>query len=260
MEKINYIYHFFNTQNGKIYIGKTNNIKRRLKHHYNVSSGGKLKYKHHFQAIHAALKKYGNIIEFSIIQTTSSEKEANICETYWINYFSSNNPKFGYNLTAGGDGTSRRFVSQETRNKMSKSATGKKHSDTAKMKLSLFHSGKILTEEHKKKISIGNKGKTLSKKHIQSIINANTGKIISESTKLKISESLIALNLNGENNPNSLLSNNDVKKIRELYSTGNYTQKKLSIMFNIHQTSISLIVNNKNHKNDVQSISKSKAK
>jgi len=252
MEKItNYIYQFFNTINGKIYIGKTNNIKRRLSHHYNVSAGGKLKYKHHFQAIHAAIKKYTSNIEFSIIQTVVSENEADICETYWINYHSSNSPKFGYNLTAGGEGTSGRIVSEETRALMKKSATGKKHSDTTKMKLSLFHSGKILTEEHKEKISNSNKGKTLSSEHIASIIRHNTGKIASPETLIKMREATLKRNLAGDNNPNASITNEIANKIRDLYATGNYKQKQIADIYNIDQTTVSLIVLNKRYKNNV---------
>lgn len=248
MAKIRYyIYKFFNTINGKIYIGKTNNIKRRLKHHYNVSFGGKTKYKHHFQPIHAAIKKYENDIEFCVIQDVLLESDANICEKYWIYYFKSNDPKFGYNLTAGGDGTSGRIISEKTRSKMRNAQLGKILSQDTKNKISLAHSGKTLTNEHKIKISKSNKGKTLSPEHVQILINVNTGKKLSESTKTKISQSIIKLNLKGENNPNASLTDNDIKVIRQLYSTGKYKQKKLAIMFNVTQSSISLIVNYKNH-------------
>ena len=45
----------------------------------------------------------------------------------------------------------------------------------------------------------------------------------------------------GERHPQCKLSNEDCKKIRTMYSTGNYTQKELGEMFNVGQTTISEI-------------------
>lgn len=51
------------------------------------------------------------------------------------------------NMTDGGDGVSNKVLSKETRDKMSKSAMGKKASDETKAKLSLASKGRMHTEE-----------------------------------------------------------------------------------------------------------------
>lgn len=192
-----YVYRFFNTMNGKLYIGKTNNPRVRLSIHKSISDGGKIKYRQKFQAIHAALAKYKKMIEFKVIQGFTNEIDALAAEVYWINYYNSSNPRFGYNLTLGGD---------------------------------------------------GNSGFKLSPKHKAALLASNVGKIVSSSTKEKLRLAAIIQNLAGERNHNASLSNKDILRIRELYSLGQYTQKQLGIIFNVDQTTISLIVNNKTYK------------
>ena len=192
-----YIYKFFNVINGKIYIGKTNDIKIRLSNHKTVMSGGKQKYKKRYQLIHAALRKYGDLIEFRVVQELCSEKEAFAAEKYWIKFYNSNNNKFGYNLTEGGEGTS---------------------------------------------------GHKLSPEHKAALLKASKGRIVSEITKQKNRIATLKQNLSGERNPNSSLSNDNANQIRNLYTSKEYTQNQLGVMFNVDQTTISLIVNNKSYK------------
>lgn len=87
-----------NFPNGKCYIGLSNNIKRRLKEHCGDSKKGKL-------PIHQAIKKYG-LTEFELLEEISSEDRVKLQERerYWIQYYKSNQKKFGYNITSGGDG------------------------------------------------------------------------------------------------------------------------------------------------------------
>jgi hypothetical protein len=47
------------------------------------------------------------------------------------------------------------------------------------------------------------------------------------------------------NQMKQILSMDDAEKIRELYKTGNYTQKQLADMFNYKQPNISTIISNK---------------
>jgi hypothetical protein len=76
---------------------------------------------------------------------------------------------------------------EESKQKISKSNTGKKHpmTEETKLKLSISHKGKIFTEEHKNNIALG------------AIGNKNSvGKIVSDETKLKIKQKKL---LNGTN-------------------------------------------------------------
>lgn len=82
--------------NGKIYIGLSTDIKRRMKEH-NFNSHQKL------QPCDAAIKKYGKIEEIEILEFVNNSNDLEQKEKYWIQYFNSNNRDIGYNLTPGGD-------------------------------------------------------------------------------------------------------------------------------------------------------------
>lgn len=86
-----------NFPNNKIYIGKSNNIKRRLKEHH-----GK---KTNTPCDNAVRKYFPNIknIDFDILEITTNYKER---ERYWVKFYDATNKKIGYNLTNGGDGMS----------------------------------------------------------------------------------------------------------------------------------------------------------
>lgn len=80
-----------------IYIGKTNNLKRRMNEHNNQ----KPKYPCDF-----AIKKYGKIKEIEILEDQIfDDKELYKKEEYWISFYNSNDRKVGYNISGGGEGS-----------------------------------------------------------------------------------------------------------------------------------------------------------
>lgn len=85
--------------NNKIYIGLSNDIKRRMSEH-NTFSKAKT-------PCDLAIKKYGKITNIDILETYEAvdRKFLEEREKYWIKYYHSNNKKIGYNLTEGGDGS-----------------------------------------------------------------------------------------------------------------------------------------------------------
>lgn len=86
-----------NFPNGKIYIGKSNDIKRRMKEHLYDNR----------TTVDRAIKKYG-LKEFELLEEIepNNNELMQSKEKYWIEYFNSNNKKIGYNQTSGGDGAS----------------------------------------------------------------------------------------------------------------------------------------------------------
>lgn len=110
-----YIYKLQNKINGKIYIGQTcQRPEERWNDHRR--HGGQLN-----TPISKAIGKYGwDNFEKSIIDTASTQKEADEKEIYWINLYKCNiivNGKdYGYNVALGGSGNTR--ISQEERNKV----------------------------------------------------------------------------------------------------------------------------------------------
>lgn len=96
------IYKITNIINGKIYIGKSQNIYSRWEYHKTMYNSAKESNK----ALYQAFQKYGlNNFLFEVIEEMTYENYelfSNNREQYWILYY--NSYKNGYNNTLGGDG------------------------------------------------------------------------------------------------------------------------------------------------------------
>lgn len=112
------------------------------------------------------------------------------------------------NLTDGGDGKEGFVCNSKTKEKISKSNFGKKHSEEFKknirnrlvgkslsqetrLKMSKSRSGLKRSEETKRKISDANKGKKISYESKLKMSNSAIGKVVSNVTKMKMSQSKI---------------------------------------------------------------------
>ena len=90
-----YVYAHINKLNGKIYIGKTNNIKRR----WQLSNYTGCVY------LYKAFQKYGwNNFDHIILARCSSEEDAFKFEKQYIEYYNSTDNTKGYNIATGGLG------------------------------------------------------------------------------------------------------------------------------------------------------------
>jgi hypothetical protein len=99
------IYKAENKENGKIYIGQTNNtLEKRIKDHLNVRCF-QIKNSEEDMFFHEILQSYGeNYFTFEIIDKSNSDTELNEKEKYWIKFYNSTNSDFGYNKLSGGKG------------------------------------------------------------------------------------------------------------------------------------------------------------
>lgn len=99
--------------NYKVYVGQTNTFlsKRRWAH---------VNRKDYDDFFHRALRKYGehNFI-WEILGKAETKEEANNLERIWIVLLRSKDREYGYNLTAGGDGSIGHRHSEETKRKRS---------------------------------------------------------------------------------------------------------------------------------------------
>ena len=105
------------TPNGKIYIGitKRNPLKR-------WQNGRGYSTNKHFSR---AIKKYGwNNMIHKILFSGLSEEEAKIKEIKLMAYYKYNNPKYGYNITSGGN--YRAKLSKESIEKLKEKNTSQK--------------------------------------------------------------------------------------------------------------------------------------
>jgi hypothetical protein len=173
-----YIYKTTNLINGKIYIGKKASPIE-VKNYY---GSGKF--------LTIAIKKYcrDKFIR-EILCWKYSLNTLDKAEIFYIDYLDSTNPKIGYNVLPGGEGNPKgiKFLSEESKLKISIANKGRKLSDKHKLAISLAHKGKKVSKETKNKISISQKNKIISKETRMKISLANKGKTRSEEAKKRYS-------------------------------------------------------------------------
>lgn len=102
------IYCFENIINGKLYIGQSQNIKKRIQHHIIAKDS---------LYFHRALKKYGyNNFNIYILEFAELDKLSEL-EIYYIQKY--NSFETGYNLTEGGEGLRGRCITKEQKQAIS---------------------------------------------------------------------------------------------------------------------------------------------
>lgn len=108
------IYQIRNSINGKVYIGQSVDVRRRISNHYNS-----LQNNNHFNIhLQNAWNQYGSeCFEFDVIEYCDIEA-LNDREVYYIQKHNATNPNYGYNILDGGNSYPRIFTLQ-TRMKMS---------------------------------------------------------------------------------------------------------------------------------------------
>ena len=130
--------------NGKAYIGITReSLSRRIDRHISYARNGRN------YAISKAIRKYGESSfkrEILLIGSWQYVKELEIKAIALFKTFGA----FGYNLTAGGEGTLGVSPTELTRNKISASLSGRKLSPEHKAKIGAAFKGKPWTENRRK--------------------------------------------------------------------------------------------------------------
>ena len=186
------IYKFTNKLNNKVYIGKSVNVERRIKRHLR-----EFKYENIQCYFYRAIRKYGiENFDYEIICECKKENLDEM-EKYYIHLYNSNNLKYGYNMTEGGDGALGTHCTEENRKKLSermKENNPMKNgmSDEQKKKISQSLKGRKMSKEFCKKTSKRMKENNPMKNSdiAKKVSEKNKGKTASEETKKKLSESL----------------------------------------------------------------------
>lgn len=146
------IYKHTNIENGKVYIGITS---KSPKNRWQNGNGYKTQ-----KLFWRAIQKYGwSSFKSEILFENLTKKDANIKEIELIELYQTNNNKFGYNISKGGESGAYGIIhSQESKNRMSKSHIGLKHTKETKDKIgknswTKINKGNItFSEEHKQKM------------------------------------------------------------------------------------------------------------
>ena len=148
-----YIYKTTNLINNKIYIGQSS---------YSVEES--TNYKGSGTLLHLAFNKYHNENFTKVIleRDIQSKEVLDTLEIYYIDKYNSTDRNIGYNITKGGRGSFGMKFSEEHKNKLSESLSGRRHTAATKKKMSEAKKGKtgpLLSEEHKNKLSESLKGR-----------------------------------------------------------------------------------------------------
>ena len=146
------IYKATNILNNKCYIGQTQKtLEIRKQQHLKIAEDNK-----GFR-FHKALKEYGfENFTWEQIDTAQNFKQLTEKENYWIEYYKSYDPKYGYNVLPGNDNPMNyENVKQHHDEIMRSEEVRTKISNSMKKRIA---DGKFFNEEHRRKISQKLKG------------------------------------------------------------------------------------------------------
>jgi len=198
MTKTGYIYKI-TSPIGRIYIGQTINLKRRICSYRNLFCNNQPR-------LSRSIKKYGWENHILEIIDECNVNELDSKEIFYIKFYSSFETNHGLNLTSGGKSgvlakhiikrisnkNRGRSLSVETRNKLRLANLGKKQSEETKAKKLIKIKGRKRSQQTKDNISKGRTGIKFSETHIKNLKNCYRPPI-NDSTKIKISNSLKGL-------------------------------------------------------------------
>ena len=148
-----YVIYKYISPSNKVYIGQTcRTLEQRANH-----GKGYIHSKYFYQAI----QKYGwENFKVIILKRDLTLEEANFWETYYIKYYKSNDRKYGYNISLGGDNHA---MSKESKQKLSQ-----------RMK----NNNPMKNPEISKKVREKNKGRKMSEQSRQNISNGHKKKVL----------------------------------------------------------------------------------
>jgi len=162
------IYKLTHKDSGKVYIGQSKHLKRRLNEHKRCENSEDKKGSQ--SVVRRAIKKYSfDAFDFEIILYCQEGEYMNMMETKLIQFYDCLVPK-GYNVRDGGNKV---FMSEEGRKRISKANSGRIVSEKTRLKLSESGKKAYLNnprgDEWNQKLSIALTGKKKSEEHILKI-------------------------------------------------------------------------------------------
>ena len=219
-----WIYKITNILNNKIYIGQTNNYRRRFNEH----KSSLRRNKHQNKCLQEDYNKCGfNYFTFELLEQCNTKSEAIDREDYWINYYGGINSSSIYNE-----------CDKSGHNTLYKQNQAKAQLNNHK-----------ITTQGKLNISKAHKGKKLSQQqinHIKQNAKNNPNYGMKNKTHSIESRNKMSLAKKGKydrsSNPNFKYSIQFVNKLRKKVSEG-YTYKQLSEIYNLKRSTISYLIN-----------------
>lgn len=184
------IYCFRNKVNGKVYIGKSIDLDRRIKEHYYLLHSNL-----DTSRLQTDFNVYGySSFEVSILEECSKSK-INEREIYWIAFYDARNPEKGYNKAKGGEGGCGHPQSVESRTKISEAAKRQHQNMTPEQRaerseaISKASKGRKMTPEQRERASEAVKRSWQDPERRAKQSEALTGKHRTPEQRQKMSES-----------------------------------------------------------------------
>ncbi len=174
-----YLYQITNLISNKKYIGITKNLTKRWWTHKNR----KVK-----TAISYAIQKYGSEnFEFKVLAENTREEILKL-EQQTIKILNTKSPN-GYNLTDGGEGSLGCLASVKHLRKLARDRVGTTLSEECKQKISQSETGKIVSLDTRYKLHRAALRRFSDPNEREKLSLAHKGKRLSDETKLKMSQS-----------------------------------------------------------------------
>lgn len=195
------VYQIRNTLDGKVYIGSSVNLDKRLPEHRRKLTSGR----HSSPHLQSAWDKYGasNFVFEKLL--VCSDKDILFYEQRMIDGYEAMNPERGYNKRLVAKSNAGMKHSEETKRRVSEGMKGRVFSDDTRAKISAAKLGRPHTALARARMSSANKGRKLS-----AAVRESRGKL----TYAKVEE------------------------IRTLRASTGITQRKLAEMYGVSRESI----------------------
>lgn len=227
------IYKVTHNNSGKVYIGKSVDMSRRIVAHKNCKVGAKKR-----SYFHQAIMKYGwesfsvDVLEsFPNLDKAKDNEMLLQREAFYIKQYNSTDKKFGYNLCEySNDGTGKP-LSEEHKNKIRIANTGRVFPKEFGEKIRKLKLGKPFSEEHKNNLSLSKIGKKRgphSESHKNKLREVNVGKKMSSESRYKMSQANLGKKLSDEHREKLRLSHTGVplsEEHKEKIRNGNLGRK-----------------------------------
>jgi group I intron endonuclease len=115
------VYLIKNKLNNKVYVGSSYDVKKRIISHLSRLKNNK----HHSKYLQASFNKYGkHVFSINILEYVKNTNILLKREQYWLNFFTSYNPSYGYNICNISKNTKGRMHSEKTKKLMSEKRKG----------------------------------------------------------------------------------------------------------------------------------------
>lgn len=212
------VYRITNTVNGMSYVGQTiQRLSDRLSYHRRTAR----------THLGRAIRKYGwGNFFVEVLQECSSVDDLNAAEVFWIETLLTLHPN-GYNHAFGGGN---RSLTEEHRKKIGDAQRGRKQSEETRRRKSEALKGRPITWQDK--LSAAAKNRETPPEMLEGLRKGREGRIVSEAFRIA----------NSKNSPTRVLSEEQVREIRRLWATGEFTQAQLAPMFGVKQPQIGRVV------------------